>query len=279
MEQDKLSFKGLKRGNNMDLGLKNLKALVTGASKGLGFAAASLLAAEGAQIVINSRDAKVLEQAALQIKEDTGADAIAIAGDVSKTGQPEKLVEAAAQKMGGLDILITNGGGPRTGKFASLDDSAWAEAVDLCLMNHVRLIRAALPYLEASRAASVLTVTSISAKQPIPDLILSNTLRAGVLGLTKSLALELGGKQIRFNSILPGWTATQRAVDLIQSRADNNQTSLEDELKKQAAATPLGRIARPEEFARVAVFLVSPASSYLTGTMISVDGGSYKALL
>jgi 3-oxoacyl-[acyl-carrier protein] reductase len=263
----------------MDLGLKNLNVLVTGASTGLGYATARIFAEEGARVVINSRDAEKLGKAAARIKNETRQPVQAVAGDIGKPEEPARIVAEAIRLLGGLDILVTSGGGPRTGSFASLDDSAWAEAIDLTLMSYVRLIRSALPALQASKHASVLTVTSISAKQPIQNLLLSNTLRAGVLGLIKSLSLELADQQIRFNSILPGWTSTDRAVALVSSRAQANHTTPEEEMKKQNASAPLGRMATPEEFGRVAVFLSSPAASYMTGAMISVDGGQYKALL
>ncbi len=145
-------------------------------------------------------------------------------------------------------------------------------------MSHVRLIRAALPHLRRSEMPSVLTFTSYTIKQPMRNLVLSNSIRAATAGLTKSLALELGRDGIRFNSILPGWTLTERVQHLMEFRAKNNQTTVEEELAKQIAEIPLGRIAQPEEFARAAVFLVSPAASYITGVMLNVDGGIVKGL-
>jgi 3-oxoacyl-[acyl-carrier protein] reductase len=146
-------------------------------------------------------------------------------------------------------------------------------------MSHVRLIIAALPYLCRSKAASVLTITSYSVKQPIPNLVLSNSIRAATVGLTKSLALELGSAGIRFNSILPGWTATERVTELMTFRAKQNGTTAEYEIDKQSKDSPLGRMGTPEEFANAAVFLVSPAASYITGVMLTVDGGMYKGTL
>ena len=254
----------------MDLQLKNKHALVTGASRGLGFATAKLLAAEGAKVAINSRDAAKLAAAA----ESIGA--IAIAADLLGPDSPGKIVEEAVAKLGGLDILVCNAGGPPPGAFESFDEATWQKAIDLSFMSNVRLIKAALPHLRKSAAANVLTVTSYSVKQPIPNLILSNSIRAATIGLTKSLALELGKDGIRFNSILPAWTETERVTDLMSVRAKNNGTTVEEEIAKQSQESALGRIASPEEFANVAVFLVSPAASYLTGIMLTVDGGMYK---
>jgi 3-oxoacyl-[acyl-carrier protein] reductase len=146
-------------------------------------------------------------------------------------------------------------------------------------MSHVRLIRAALPHLRRSQAPSVLTVTSYSVKQPIPNLVLSNSLRSATVGLTKTLALELGAEGIRFNSILPAWTSTERVYELLEYRAQVNGTSLEEEILKQAKESPFGRMGTPQEFANAAVFLVSPAASYITGMMLTIDGGMYKGTL
>jgi 3-oxoacyl-[acyl-carrier protein] reductase len=263
----------------MDLQLKELRALVTGSSRGLGYAVALCLAREGCQVAINSRDESKVATAAQVIAGETGARVICLAGDVADPDLPERLVGEAARAFGGLDILITNAGGPPSGAFESFNESAWQKAIDLCLMSHVRLIRAALPHLRQSNAASVLTVTSYSVKQPIPNLVLSNSIRAATVGLTKSLALELGVAGIRFNSILPAWTQTERVHDLMKARAEQNHTTLEQELTKQSMESPFGRMARPDEFANAAVFLVSPAASYITGVMLAVDGGMIKGAL
>lgn len=262
----------------MDLQLKGKRALVTGASRGLGYATASLLAAEGAKVVINSRNPKSIQSAAASIANDTGNQVFIVTGDLAEPGIPEQVVAEAVQKLEGLDILVTNTGGPPAGKFQSFNDQDWQKAIDLTLMSHVRLIRSALPHLKQSSAASVLTVTSISVKQPVPNLVLSNSIRSATANLTKTLALELGSQGIRFNSILPSWTVTQRVEELMEDRAQRNNTSPQEEMQKQAQESPLGRMGRPDEFANVAVFLVSPAASYLTGVALSVDGGMYKAL-
>ena len=263
----------------MDLELKDKRALVTGASRGLGYATALTLAREGCRVAVNSRSQENAKAAAEKITAETGTQAIGLAGDVSQAGAAESVVAAAVEALGGLDILITNTGGPPAGPFESFDESAWQKAVDLSLMSHVRLIRAALPYLRKSSAPSVLTVTSYVVKEPMLNLVLSNSIRAATVGLTKSLALELGGDGIRFNSIMPGWTETERVSELMAFRAKNNYTTIEEETDKQAAEIPLGRMGRPEEFATVAAFLVSPAASFVHGVAMPVDGGIIKATL
>ncbi len=257
----------------MDLHLNNKRALVTSSSRGLGYAAALLLAKEGCRVAVNSREEANARRAAGEVNRETGTQVIGLAGDVSLPDVPEKLIQQTVDAFGGLDILITNAGGPTSGSIDSLDESAWQKGIDLCLMSHVRLIKAALPHLRNSDAASVLTMTSYSVKQPIPNLLISNSVRAATAGLTKSLALELGKEGIRLNSILPGWTETERVEELMKARAEKNQTSPEEERRKQVEQTALRRMGHPEEFANAAVFLVSPAASFITGTLLNVDGG------
>jgi len=263
----------------MDLGLKDKRALVTGSSRGLGYATALALAKEGCKVAINGRDEAKIKAVAEKVQKETGTQVIGLVGDVSLADVPEKLVAQAAEAFGGLDILITNAGGPPPGSIDSLDEAAWQKGVDLGLMLHVRLIKAALPHLRKSDCASVLTVTSMSVKQPIANLLLSNSVRMATIGLTKSLALELGAEGIRFNSILPGWTETERVTELMTARATANKSTVEEETKKQSAQSPLGRLGQPAEFANAAAFLVSPAASYITGVMLNVDGGMYKGTL
>lgn len=263
----------------MDLKLKGKRALVTGASRGLGYAAARGLALEGCRVAINSRDSQKLTTAAQNLAKESGTEVIPLPGDVVDPTTPNRLIQQTEEALGGLDILITNSGGPPSGKFESFDDQIWQNAVELNFLSHMRLIRAALPALRRSSDASVLTITSYSVKQPIPALVLSNSVRAATVGLTKTLALEIGSDGIRFNSILPAWTVTEHVYELMSSRAEANGTSVEEEMTKQAAASPFGRMAQPEEFANAAVFLVSPAASYITGLMLSVDGGMYKGTL
>ena len=264
----------------MDLGLQGKKAFVAGSSKGLGLAIAMALAQEGCAVAINGRNFGRLKTAERRIREasNNAVAIVPITGDLADPATPPAVIERAATALQGLDLLVTNTGGPPAGAFETLDDAAWENAINTLLLAHVRLIRAALPFLRQSATPSVLTLTSYSVKQPIPNLVLSNSVRAATVNLTKTLALELARENIRFNSILPGWTKTERVTELLQARAQMNHSDLNTELQKQAAAIPLGRMAEPEEFAKAAVFLLSPAASYITGVALTVEGGAYQGV-
>lgn len=263
----------------MDLELKGKRALVVGASRGLGYAVATALAAEGVHVAINSRDAEKLSTAAKQIEAAYGIAVPVAAADISDADAPQKVVAKTIESLNGLDLLVTNAGGPPPGPFESFSEEDWAQGVDLSFMSHVRLIRAALPHLRQSDAPSVLTITSYTVKQPLDNLILSNSIRAATVALTKSLSSELGRDGIRFNSILPGWTMTERVIQLMKARAEDKGTSIEEEIAKQTAESALGRAGQPEEFAKPAVFLLSPAASYITGVSLLVDGGITKGMM
>ena len=261
----------------MDLGLKGKIALLSGASRGLGFATARILAMEGARLAVNARDEDQLASAGEELA-GLGAEGILLPRDVTDPRTPATLVSETVETFGGLDLLFTNAGGPPPGAFEDIADETWQRAVELSFFSHLRLIRAALPHLRQSSVPSVLAVTSISIKQPIPNLVLSNSVRAATAGLIKTLALELGPDGIRFNAILPSWTQTERIEELLSDRAARNGTSLQQEIDAQNSQSPLGRMATPEEFGKAAAFLLSPAASYLTGVMLPVDGGTYKGL-
>lgn len=262
----------------MDLGLAGKVALLAASSQGLGFALAEVLVAEGARVVLNGRDQAAVDGAVARLQE-AGGEAAGIVADVTDEGAAGMMVNHAVERFGGLDILVTNAGGPPGGSFEATSPENWERAFALTLMSAVRLIREALPHLRQSDAASILTITSISVKEPLPGLLLSNAMRPGVAGLTKTLSQELGGEGIRVNSILPGWTRTARVDEIMVHRAETNQSSVEAEIGKTIARNPMRRMGEPAEFGRVAAFLVSPAASYVNGVMLQVDGGSYGGLL
>ena len=263
----------------MDLKLKGCRAFVLGSSRGLGYAVARGLAREGVDVAINGRNTNDLKQAAKNIMMDYEAKVIPIPGDVTESDFAREGISQAVTHLGGLDLLVTNAGGPPSGKFEEIEDHTWNTAVQLSFLSHVRVIREALPLLRRSKTACVLTITSYSVKQPIPNLILSNSIRAATIGLTKSLALELGPERIRFNSILPGWTETERVTELMRYRANLSGKSIQEEIDQQMAENPLGRMGTTDEFANAAVFLLSPAAGYINGVMLNVDGGMYKGIL
>jgi 3-oxoacyl-[acyl-carrier protein] reductase len=208
----------------LDLGLKGKRAFVAGSSRGLGYAAALLLSKEGCSVAINGRDNSRVKSAAETIFRESGNPVVGLAGDVSEQSTPGALIGEAVRAFGGLDLLVTNAGGPPAGAFESFEEVAWQKALDLSFMSHVRFIRAALPHLRDSDAASVLTMTSYTVKQPLPNLVLSNSIRLATIGLTKTLALELGEVGVRFNSILPATIDTDRVRELAAFRAKQNGT-------------------------------------------------------
>jgi 3-oxoacyl-[acyl-carrier protein] reductase len=247
----------------MDLGLKGRRALVAAASKGLGRACAEALADEGARVFITSRDASAIESAANAI----GASGWRTA-DMSLAGDPEAVVEAAASSLGGLDIVVANAGGPPAGTFQTTPPDGWDKAYHLTLISAARLTRAALPHLKQSGRGRIVFLTSISVRQPIPNLVLSNSLRAAVTGLAKTLALELGPDGITVNSIAPGTILTDRIRELYGGG------NLEERLKQVSAEIPMRRIGDPAEFGALCAFLCSQHAGYITGQTIGIDGGA-----
>ncbi|RME32294.1 MAG: SDR family oxidoreductase [Thermoflexia bacterium] len=261
----------------MDLGLQDKVALVTAASRGLGFAIARELAWEGARLAICARNAGPLEAAAAALRAGAGTEVLALPADVSRPEDVDRLVSTVRDRFGRIDILVANAGGPPPGRFLELTPAAWEAAVRLILMSVVHLCYAVVPTMRTGGGGSIIAMTSVSVKQPLPNLILSNSLRMAVVGLVKTLSDELA-PQIRVNAVCPGWTRTERVVQLLEDRAARNGTTVAEEEARITAAIPLGRMATPEEIARAVTFLASPAASYITGISLLVDGGLYRGV-
>ncbi|MBN1196236.1 MAG: SDR family oxidoreductase [Candidatus Aminicenantes bacterium] len=259
----------------MDLQLSNQVALVTAASRGLGFAVADTLAREGARVVMSSRTEAVTAAADRIAKREVYPPA-AIRADLTKAEEIDQLVEKTLETYGRIDILFINAGGPDPGHFSDLDVSQWEAGMKLTIMSAVLLCRAVVPVMIRQRGGSIVASQSMSVKQPVENLTLSNALRPAVVGLMKSLADELGPKGIRVNSIHPGWTKTERVDQLVKSRCRANGTTEKEELARITRAIPLGRMATAEEFGRVVAWLASPAASFVHGQALVVDGGETR---
>ena len=262
----------------MNLNLTGKRALVTAASRGLGFATALGLAREGTALVICSRDEARIQEAAQKIRSETGSRVEALAADVSSSEEAARLVAHAVSALGGLDIVVHNAGGPPAGDFLSMTDAQWQKAFDQNLMSLVRLVNAAVPELKKAGGGRILTIASSSIKQPIPGLVLSNALRTGVYGLVKTLAKELGPSNILLNVVAPGRIQTERIEELDKARASKLGVDITRVKQESVAAIPLGRLGTPEEFANLLVFLASDAGRYISGQAIIVDGGATAAL-
>lgn len=263
----------------MDLALRDRCAIVCAASRGLGRAAAASLAREGARVAVCGRTASTLEAAAADIRDATGSLVVPIVADVARAADVERLVAESARALGAIDILVTNTGGPKSALFESLTDDDWHAAIESLLMSVIRLSRAVIPHMRQRNGGRMIYVTSVSVKQPIEALALSNALRAGLTGLAKTLALELAADNILVNCVAPGYTRTDRVVELAQAAASREHTTVEAVQKRTEEMIPLRRLASPGEFGDVVAFLASGRASYVSGTTLQIDGGYVRGLI
>lgn len=263
----------------MELGLKGKVAIVAASSKGLGRACALGLAAEGARVTMCARTEAELIAAANEVREKTKAEALAIPADVTKLADIQRAVAKTVEAFGGVDILVTNAGGPPPGVFDQMADAQWQAAFELNLLSTVRFIREVLPHMREKRWGRIINIQSSSVKQPIDGLILSNAIRPGVVGLAKTLSVELAGDNILINTVCPGVIFTDRLRSFVAHQARAAGKSFEEYLPTWVANVPLGRIGNPEEFANMVVFLASERASYITGVTVQVDGGLIRGIM
>jgi len=263
----------------MDLGIAGKIAIVAAASKGMGRAVAVGLAREGAHLAICARGELELKETAREIMSSTPARVLSVVADVTSPDDIRQLVKKTADEFGRIDILVNNAGGPPSGLFDSFSDRDWQDAVTLNLLSAVRLCREVIPYMRKAGGGRIINIVSVAAKQPIESLVLSNSIRAAVIGLAKTLSNELAPDNILVNNICPGWILTDRLSALVQKRAEAHGKSFDSTLSEITASIPLRRCGSPEEVANLIVFLASERASYITGTTIQVDGGLTKGLL
>lgn len=262
----------------MDLGIKGRVALVAASSQGIGLATAEAFAAEGAKVAMCARNLKTLEAAAEKIHARHPVDMMAEAFDVTDRAAVSRFVASIVARFGSIDICVTNAGGPPAKGFLSVSLEEWQKAIDANFLSTIYFAREVIPHMQRKKWGRIITITSITTKQPVPDLVLSNAVRAAVVGLVKSLANEFGKDGILVNNVGPGFTATDRLMELAKARAASTGKPEQEFLDAWAGDAPLKRLAEPRELAETIVWLASERASYITGQTVLVDGGMYKGL-
>jgi len=262
----------------MDLGLRERVAIVTGSSQGIGKAIALGLSQEGAKVSICARNEKQLNETAREIESATDVEVYAAQADLTKEDDIRRLVAKTSEQFGRIDILVNNTGGPPSTTFLETSMEHWREAIDLLLMSVVTACSEVIPHMQKRKWGRIINMTSFAAKQPAERLVLSNALRAGILGLTKTLSNELAEDGILVNAVCPGWTLTKRVEELAKAKAKTTGKSYEEIIKEWTSQIPLKQLAQPKEIADLVVFLASERASYITGAVFQVDGGVTKGL-
>jgi 3-oxoacyl-[acyl-carrier protein] reductase len=262
----------------MDLGLKDRVALVAAASRGIGYAAALELAREGARVFLCSRDEGHASEAAEKIHNETGANVAGVAADVTNAADVERFVGLATERAGRIDICVTNAGGPPATTFADTEIEMFRDAFELNGLSAIRLAKLVLPGMRARKWGRIINITSISVKQPVDGLLLSNTVRAGLTGWAKTVSNEVAADGVTVNNVAPGYTLTERQDELAVARGKALGKSKEEMIAMWASQTPMQRIAAPEEIAAAVAFLASERASYITGVTLQIDGGWTRGL-
>jgi 3-oxoacyl-[acyl-carrier protein] reductase len=262
----------------METGLRNRVAIVAASSQGIGLATAEAFAAEGARVAMCARNPETLQRAADKIRQQYKAEVLAEPFDVTEPDAVRRFVDSVVNRFGRVDICITNAGGPPAKGFLATTTAEWRKAIDQNLMSTMYFAREVIPHMQKNRWGRIVTITSITTKQPVPDLVLSNAVRAAVVGLVKSLANEFGKDGILVNNVGPGFTATDRLKELAKARAAATGKSENEIFESWAADSPMKRIGEPREVAEAILWLASDRASFITGQTILVDGGAYKGL-
>jgi 3-oxoacyl-[acyl-carrier protein] reductase len=263
----------------MDLGLKDRVAVIGGGSKGLGRACADSLANEGANLVICSRNAGELDQAAKEINSSAGVDVLPVAADLSRLEDIQTLVKKTVDHFGRLDILVNNSGGPPAGRAADTTEETWQQSIDMALLFYIRMSREAVPHMKNGKWGRIVNVLASSVFQPIDNLVTSGVTRMGAVAFAKSLSDEVGRDNILVNNVAPGYLLTDRMMHIFETRANETGANAESLLQAHSSTIPVGRLGRPEELGDLVTFLSSDKNTYTTGTTILVDGGVVRSVM